>query len=182
MNTSQRRSPRLARQIEPQQTQSSPPGSFPSFASLRSSNTSASTTSQPSPANTNDHLSLSQLQAQHQQQHSNISFSAFTAPLPSPSANNIDPFFSRQNPLQSQVMPQQQPSQRPMQPQTQFSNSSQAPNHTDHHNSFSQPDPRSYPPTSTDGIPPGLPPDFLAEAAKRAQMACLMRDLGDVTL
>jgi hypothetical protein len=29
---------------------------------------------------------------------------------------------------------------------------------------------------------PQMPPDFLAEAAKRAQIACLMRDMGDVSL
>jgi len=30
--------------------------------------------------------------------------------------------------------------------------------------------------------PGQLPPDFLAEAAKRAELACLMRDFGDVSL
>jgi len=54
--------------------------------------------------------------------------------------------------------------------------------HQQHHNSISQPQRPNYPPTNVAGVPPGLPADFLAEAAKRAQMACLMRDMDDVTL
>ncbi|KAK4907934.1 hypothetical protein LTR66_017603, partial [Elasticomyces elasticus] len=69
---------------------------------------------------------------------------------------------------------------------TQQAQQIQQSNHNQHHNSFSsqgqqQPIRRDYAPTSNGGQPPGLPVDFLAEAAKRAQMACLMRDIDDIS-
>jgi hypothetical protein len=114
--------------------------------------------------------------SQHHHSHLN-------APLPSPSAGDGEPFFGRphsqpnpysshphhQNPQQASAFglpsqQQQQPQQYPQQQQQHL-----------HHNSFSQQN--SHP-----GQPGHMPHDFLAEAAKRAQMACLMRDLGDVSL
>lgn len=47
-----------------------------------------------------------------------------------------------------------------------------------HTNSMSQ----EHPAHSGRANPGQMPPDFLAEAAKRAELACLMRDFGDVSL
>lgn len=47
-----------------------------------------------------------------------------------------------------------------------------------HTNSMSQ----EHPAHTYRANPGQLPPDFLAEAAKRAELACLMRDFGDVSL
>jgi hypothetical protein len=102
------------------------------------------------------------------------------APLPSPSAGDIDPFFGRPhsqpNPYSSHPHHQnpQQASAFGVSPQQQQQYPQQQQQHV-HHNSFSQQN--SHP-----GQPGHMPHDFLAEAAKRAQMACLMRDLGDVSL
>lgn len=167
MSNLPRRSPRFSQQSQSSQTAV---GSFPSFESSRTS--SAASTSHPSPTSGSPDLteqtrqySLS-LQSQFLAPPSN-----FDAPLPSPSANDIDPFgrtyqFNMSGQPQNQNTTNNGQSQQPQQ----------------HHPSFSQPQRPNYPPTSVNGIPPGLPADFLAEAAKRAQMACLMRDLGDVSL
>ena len=105
---------------------------------------------------------------------------------------DAEPFFGRQNgqthsfnaqPLQSGY-PAQQRQQTYNDQQQQFDQTSQQQQHHQHHqlhphtNSFSH----EAPAHAYQSIPGQLPPDFLAEAAKRAQMACLMRDLGDVSL
>ncbi|KAJ9653999.1 hypothetical protein H2198_006918 [Neophaeococcomyces mojaviensis] len=185
MSAFPRRSPRLNQQSQntfiPQTV-----NSIPSFQSY-SQSSSISSSSHPSP--TNDNISLAD-QSQQYPLHTQSQFLApaqiFNAPLPSPSANDINPFFGR-NQYYDQAMGGQQ------QQQHQNSNSMGSTQNTSiqnqsqqtqqqHHNSFSQPQRPSYPPTSVNGVPPGLPPDFLAEAAKRAEMACLMRDMGDVSL
>ena len=103
------------------------------------------------------------------------------APLPSPSAGGIDPFFGRPHPQpnpyqsfypehqQQQQQQQQQQHHAPSQPPRDQSRSGP------HHNSFSHNN-------NNCGQPGALPADFLVEAAKRAQMACLMRDMGEVSL
>lgn len=181
MSTYPRRSPRF--QQQPQNTQS-----FSSSRPSISQSSSASSTSHPSP--TSDNLSLS-TQPQYL-----VPPSQFDAPLPSPSVNEIDPFarpgyqytqynsynYNMGNESQSQNQGQ---GQNNISSQSVQNNQLQSQNQnafTQHHNSFSQAQRPNYPPTGSNSIPPGLPPDFLAEAAKRAQMACLMRDLGDVEL
>jgi hypothetical protein len=110
--------------------------------------------------------------------------SKLNAPLPSPSAGDAEPIFGRPhsqpNPYSShphQQHPQQAsafgvPPQQQQQQQQQYTQQHQQ--HM-HHNSFSQQN--SHP-----GQPGHMPKDFLAEAARRAEMACLMRDLGDISL
>lgn len=169
MSNFPRRSPRFQQQVQPSQPSV---GSIPSFESSRAS--SAASTSHPSPTgditNPNQQYSLA-LQSQFLAPPFN-----FDAPLPSPSANDTDPFgqayqFNMSGESQGQkATSNQQPQSSVLQQQHQ------------QHLSYTQPQRPNYPPTSVNGIPPGLPADFLAEAAKRAQMACLMRDLGDVSL
>ena len=183
MSAFPRRSPRFQQQS--QDTQSAQ--RIPSFSSFSSQASSTISTSHPSP--TNDSLNLPSQPQYHLQIPSQFlaPTQAFNAPLPSPSANEINPFGGGQFQYNTQIMGGQSQTQnntgsyqsnnqqnkgfggQPSQPQN-------------HHNSFSQPQRPNYPPTSANGVPPGLPPDFLAEAAKRAQMACLMRDLDDVSL
>jgi hypothetical protein len=103
-------------------------------------------------------------------------------PLPSPSANDVNPFFGRPssqpNPYSQQPnFPHSQPEQMQI-PQQQTLMPEQPPQFHPHANSLSQ----SHPQNMRDLTPGQLPPDFLAEAAKRAQIACLMRDMGDVSL
>ncbi|KAL2398798.1 hypothetical protein ABEF93_005223 [Exophiala dermatitidis] len=129
----------------------------------------------PQPSNPRLHIPP-RLMPQQQQAH-------LHAPLPSPSAGEIEPFFGRavsqSSPYVSQHMnagyANQQRQQQPPQ-QNQMMN----PQHHlhPHSNSMSQ----EHPAHSRPMNPGQLPPDFLAEAAKRAQMACLMRDLGEVSL
>lgn len=184
MNNFPRRSPRLQ-----QQSQNTYPNTDSSQFSCPSisQSSSASSTSHPSP--TCDTLNPS---GPPQQYPSNIQPqflvppTHFDAPLPSPSANEPDPFGRSQYHYSHYSMGGQAQNQN-----TTTSSTSNNNNHNQsqpqsafaqHHNSFSQPQRPNYPPTSVNGVPPGLPADFLAEAAKRAQMACLMRDLGDVSL
>ena len=184
MNNFPRRSPRFQ-----QQAQTTQPAAqlIPSFSSFSSQASSTLSTSHPSP--TNDSLNLSG-QPQHYplQLQSQLLAPAqdFNAPLPSPSANELNSFGSSQFQFSTQKMGGQSQSQN-ITTSYQSNNQSQSyggqqSQHQHHHNSFSQAQRPNYPPTSVNGVPPGLPPDFLAEAAKRAQMACLMRDLGDVSL
>lgn len=182
MSNFPRRSPRF--QTQSPNTQA-PFASTPSFSSVSSQASSAASTSHPSPAN--DVLNV-QTKPQNYPLQIQSQFlapdQAFNAPLPSPSANDIGHFIDQTQQdygLQNMGGPSQNSNTGNYQ-----SNNGQAKGfggqQTHHHNSFSQPQPRDYPPPSVNGVPPGLPPDFLAEAAKRAQMACLMRDLGDVSL
>lgn len=179
MSTYPRRSPRF--QQQPQNFQSftnSPSSSRPSI----SQTSSTSSTSHPSP--TSDSLSLSTQQPQY------LATPQFEAPLPSPSVNEINPFTEYQQARYNYSMGNQGQNQE----QVKSNTAAQNPNSTtqtqsqsqntfaQHHNSFSQQKRPNYPPATVNGIPPGLPPDFLAEAARRAQMACLMRDLSDVEL
>ena len=108
---------------------------------------------------------------QNQQQHQQH----LEAPLPSPSTNEV-PFFQRhhaqQNPFQ-----QQNQNATMFQQQNYMQSQEQPPQLHPHSNSISSGQPRNV-----NALAPQMPPDFLAEAAKRAQIACLMRDMGDVTL
>jgi len=179
MSSFPRRSARLSHHLAPDQSQarSLSSNSVPSF----SQPSSTSTTSHPSP--TNDSLipppppptpQQPQLKVNPpfvpQQPHLN-------APLPSPSANDVDPFFGRPH---SQPNPYvtQQSSLMSSQGQQQSQNQEQPSHLHPHTNSMSGTHPQTIP-----GMVAGqMPPDFLAEAAKRAQVACLMRDMGDITL
>jgi len=185
MSNFPRRSLRLQQQSQTTQYSAE---SRPSFSSFSSQASSTISTSHPSP--TNDSLNLP---SQHQEYplHLQSQFLApaknFNAPLPSPSANDINPFGAVQYRYTTQTMSGQSQNQTNTASFQSNSNQSQTSGgqqsqHQHHHNSFSQQQRPNYPPTSVNGIPPGLPADFLAEAAKRAQMACLMRDLDDVSL
>ncbi|RMD41746.1 hypothetical protein DV735_g3362, partial [Chaetothyriales sp. CBS 134920] len=111
------------------------------------------------------------------------------APLPSPSTAKLDPFASR-----PQSQSNYPPSQPPHQEQTMnhmFGQQPQSLNHNHHGHNQSQNPPHLHPHSNSIdhgqgnmlSLNPGqLPPDFLAEAARRAQIACLMRDMGDVSL
>jgi len=184
MSTFPRRSPRFQQQSYNTQFAAQ---SRPSFSSFSSQASSTISTSHPSP--TSDSLNLpSQPQQYPLQLQSQFLAPAqdFNAPLPSPSANEIDPFGASQFHYNTQTMggqPQNQNNAVSYQSNNQSQNfGGPQTQHQHHHNSFSQSQRPNHAPTSTNGVPPGLPPDFLAEAAKRAQMACLMRDLDDVTL
>ena len=179
MSTFPRRSPRF------QQRQEGQTSANTSYDSSRTSSTVS--TSHPSPSAEDLNLSTNQ-DLFGQASHFLGVPGNFDAPLPSPSATDIDPFASRfqynmggqnqnQNPNNVNATSCQNNTN-----QSQNSQSQQQAQQQYHHNSFSQPQRPNYPPTSVNGVPPGLPADFLAEAAKRAQMACLMRDLGDVAL
>ncbi|KAK5958528.1 hypothetical protein OHC33_000371 [Knufia fluminis] len=184
MSNLPRRSPRFQQQS--QNTQSAVQ-SIPSFSSFSSQSSSTISTSHPSP--TNDSLNLAgqpqqyplQLQSQFLSPAQN-----FNAPLPSPSANETNPFGGSQFQYNTQMMGGQSQNQNNTASyqgnNTQSSFGGQQSQQQHHHNSFSQPQRPNFPPASVNGVPPGLPVDFLAEAAKRAQMACLMRDLDDVSL
>ncbi len=185
MSNFPRRSPRFQQQAQNTQSHAQ---SIPSFSSFSSQASSTISTSHPSP--TNDNLNLpSQPQQYPLQLQSQFLVPAqhFNAPLPSPSANEVNPFGGSQLQYTTHMMGGQ--SQNQNNTTSYQNNNSQSQGfgvpqsqHQHHHNSFSQPQRPNYPPTSVNGVPPGLPADFLAEAAKRAQMACLMRDLGDVSL
>lgn len=158
--------------------------SVPSLGGI-SQTTSTSTTPYPSPTNnaeTNQNLSQyahqlrnapnlhCQTSLPQSQSHRHEPF-----PSPSPSAADIDPFFGRAH---SQTKQQASSHSQHQQEQRQQQTASHQPMgqnlHRPHRNSISQSNNFSQP-----GV---LPADFLAEAAKRAQMACLMRDLCDVSL
>ncbi|KIW14084.1 hypothetical protein PV08_06865 [Exophiala spinifera] len=168
----------------------------PSFARGFSQSSSTSTSSHPSPVSDglqaaepqHPHLSQPQHQMQslfmplHQQQQQPHAH----APLPSPSTAELEPFFSRShsqsNPYASQQshlsFQAQQRQQSYQVPSEQTEQHQMHPQLHPHTNSMSQEHP-----IHGQALNPGqLPPDFLAEAAKRAQIACLMRDLGDVSL
>lgn len=177
MNSFPRRSPRFQQQVNNNQS------TFSSFSSAASSTIS---TSHPSP--NNDFLNQPQQYPLNFQSQFLSTPQACEAPLPSPSATDLDSYMSSaQSQYSQQAMSGQ--SQQNQNTSTLQNTSTQSQSaqlqptqRQQHHSSFSQPQRANYPPTSVNGVPPGLPPDFLAEAAKRAQMACLMRDLGDVSL
>lgn len=101
----------------------------------------------------------------------------FNAPLPSPSANDINSFFGRANSQPTSFASQQSiQTASPFEQSTYGQNQEQPQQLHPHTNSMSQPR------HSVNSMSPQMPPDFLAEAAKRAQIACLMRDMGDVSL
>ncbi|ERF70487.1 hypothetical protein EPUS_07343 [Endocarpon pusillum Z07020] len=172
--------PRRSARLSPHASNSSQPGETSAAAFGRSSQTSSTTTtSYPSPTNdTRNEQIIPQLPQQPRytpqlQVQPTMSQSHLHAPLPSPSAGEIDSCFARPhpqlNPYQS-LHPQQQQQQTPTSQPLSDQNQRQS-----HHNSFSQNN-------NNFGQAGIMPTNFLAEAAKRAQMACLMRDLGDVSL
>lgn len=175
MNNPPRRSARLS-QLHQQQSSNNSLSS-----SLQSS--SASLSSYPSPS---QELSQQQQQDQlrlHLQSQYLAAPQQFNAPLPSPSANDYNPFIGYMQSPQTQFQMPQQSQQNVQQSHQQHgrtgSDNSQHQHTTTHNNSFSS---QQRPNVSTGNNTGQLPPDFLAEAARRAQIACLMRDLGDVTL
>jgi hypothetical protein len=107
-----------------------------------------------------------------QQAHLNV-------PLPSPSANDLNPFFGRPQSQPNSFSAQQNgyPHSHPQQ-NYQQQIQEQPPQLHPHTNSISQGHPHGLGLNNAGQ----LQGDFLAEAAKRAQIACLMRDLGDVSL
>lgn len=174
MNALPRRSARLS-QLHQQQ---SPTTSLPS-----SSPSASVSPSFPSPADDfaqDQTLFRQQMQSQYlaAPQH-------FNAPLPSPSAHELNSFFGFAQPQQSGFQMASQSQQNAQQSHQQHnlaaSDKTQQYHATEHHNSFSSS--QQQQPNIQPGNNPGqLPADFLAEAARRAQIACLMRDMGDVTL
>lgn len=188
MTSFPRRSARLSPHLahNPSETHSLTSASVPSFPHF-SQPSSSSTTSHPSPTNNTIHPATTSQQSQaHLQVQSQYMAQQPNVPLPSPSAAELNPFFQRPHsqpdPFASQHMStgfmsqQLQPSVFGMDAQQQ---GQQPPQQLHPHtNSMSQPHPQNV-----HDISPGqLPPNFLAEAAKRAQMACLMRDMEEVTL
>lgn len=191
MNSLPRRSARLSQRYTQDNNQFPErlPQSLPSF----SVSSSTSTTSHPSPVSDLSTITSQEQERIRLQIHSQFgaSQSHFQAPLPSPSANESDLHFARLHSQgffamasQSQQMNGQQQQQFAYNNVGQSQYQQQQQQHTSHHhNSFSQPQRQVSVQNNTQASNPGqLPPDFLAEAARRAQMACLMRDLGDVTL
>ena len=176
---SARLSPHLNQQQQSQQQIQNQTGPAQAFGQF-SQPSSTSTTSYPSPSNDSSNPppppptpAQARLQVYPNflptNQQGNTSH--LYAPLPSPSVESMG-----QGAFFSQAHPQQQ-EQQSAQPQ-QTSSPAYHGHQQGHHNSLSQP----HPPNFQNSNGSQLPPDFLAEAAKRAQMACLMRDLGDVSL
>ena len=157
--------------------------SMPAFGAS-SQTSSTTTTSYPSPtedAENDQNTSQIAHQLRYPPQlncQPSMSHSHLNPPLPSPSAGYMDPVFGRPysqlNPYQSSHSHPQHQQQQQQQQRTSNPPADQNPRPC-HHNSISQSNNNS----NQQGV---LPDDFLAEAAKRAQMACLMRDLGDVSL
>ncbi|KIX04065.1 uncharacterized protein Z518_07618 [Rhinocladiella mackenziei CBS 650.93] len=136
----------------------------------------------PTPQQPQPHLQIQSHFMSHQPQQQ----AHLHAPLPSPSTADMEPFFGRPhsqpNPYTAQQMhlgyPAQRRQQQPFAEQPQINQDMQKHQLHPHTNSIAEGHP-----AHTHPLNPGqLPPDFLAEAAKRAQMACLMRDFGDVSL
>ncbi|KAJ9605487.1 hypothetical protein H2200_010144 [Cladophialophora chaetospira] len=195
MGSYPRRSARLSSQHLQQEQfqQRSGTLSAPTFVNGFSQPSSASTSSHPSPVTDNMHPPPpppTPQQPQHRlqiqpnfmsQQQSGQTH--MNAPLPSPSAAEMGPFFGRPHSQPNPYAPQQlHPGYQAQQPfgaqQPQQNQQGQSHHLHPHTNSMSQ-----QHPGHAQGMNPGqLPPDFLAEAAKRAQMACLMRDIGDISL
>ncbi|EXJ70882.1 uncharacterized protein A1O5_05874 [Cladophialophora psammophila CBS 110553] len=194
MSSHPRRSARLSSHLQQEQFQQRSGGrptstftnsfSQPSSASTSSHPSPVSDTLQPPPPPPTPQQPQHRIQIQshfmpHQQQgHPHIH-----APLPSPSAAQMGPFFggsySQPSPYTSQQVHAGYQTQQPFGDQQPQVHQQQQQQHLHPHtNSMSKEHP-AYPQTMNPGQ---LPPDFLAEAAKRAQMACLMRDLGDVSL
>ncbi|KIW26013.1 uncharacterized protein PV07_09143 [Cladophialophora immunda] len=194
MSSHPRRSARLSPHLQQEQFQQRSSGRSPStFTNSFSQPSSASTSSHPSPVS--DTLQPpppppTPQQPQHRIQiqshfmpHQQQGHSHIHAPLPSPSAAHMGPFFgghySQPNTYASQQVHPGYQGQQPFGDQQPQARQQEQQHHLHPHtNSMSKEHP-AYPQTMGPGQ---LPPDFLAEAAKRAQMACLMRDLGDVSL
>lgn len=177
MNTTLRRSPRFQSQTSTNQPLFS---STPSFTSV----SSTASSSHPSPnSNFSGAQSLAQQTPLTVQSQFLVPAQSFNAPLSSPSASDINPFANSCYSTQYNQATMGGQSQENKNHNMFQGGNIQVQNQQNYqHNSFSAPQRPNYPPTAVNGIPPGLPADFLAEAAKRAQMACLMRDLDDVTL
>jgi hypothetical protein len=184
MSSLPRRSARLSPHLLEQTQRSNSQPSIPHFQYSQPSSTS--TTSHPSP--TNDALHPPPPPPTPQQanpfgslrvQSSNMPQPThLNAPLPSPSASDVNPFSALRPHSQPAFATAQQAQEQSMFGQ-QRQNQDQAQLHP-HTNSFNHGQGGARPHM---GMDPGqLPPDFLAEAAKRAQIACLMRDMGDVSL
>jgi hypothetical protein len=176
---SARLSPHLNQQRhQHQQHQTGPAQAFGQF----SQPSSTSTTSYPSPSNDSSNpppppptpaQARLQVHPNFTPTHQQGNTSHLYAPLPSPSVENMG-----QGAFLNQTYPQEQGQQQQSAPRQQASSPAYQGHQQGHHNSMSQP----HPPNIQNTNSGQLPPDFLAEAAKRAQMACLMRDMGDVAL
>ena len=195
MNNQPRRSARLSSQQlhQEQYLQRSGNLSATNLARTFSQPSSASTSSHPSPVSDGMHPPpppSTPQQPQHRLQiqppfmpHQQQVLPQLNAPLPSPSAAEMGPFFGRPHSQPNPYAPQQihvpYPSQQSFgNQQTQMSQPCQQHHLHPHTNSMSKEHP-----AHAQGMHPGqMPPDFLAEAAKRAQMACMMRDFDDVSL
>lgn len=180
MSSFPRRSARLAPHLtQDQQQRSLSSQSIPSF----SQPSSTSTTSHPSP--TNNALHPPPPPPTPQQPRLNVPSqfmpqqSHLNAPLPSPSANEMTPFFGRSHSQPNAYASQPTSNSAPQEQQT-FGQQDQGQTHQlhPHTNSISG----SHPQGMAGMNSSQMPPDFLAEAAKRAQIACLMRDLNDVAI
>jgi hypothetical protein len=175
-------SPRRSARLAQEQSRAFASQSTPSFTYSQSS--SATTTSHPSP--TNNVLNpppppptpqQNNLRNQLQSSFTMAQQSQFNAPLPSPSANEPNSFFGRSNSQPNSFASQQSAQTASPFEQSTYEQNQEQPSHLHpHSNSMSQP---RHP---INQMTPQMPADFLAEAAKRAQIACLMRDMGDVSL
>ncbi|KEF55305.1 uncharacterized protein A1O9_08959 [Exophiala aquamarina CBS 119918] len=208
MSNYPRRSARLSPQMQQNQFQQKPNTlSAPAFTQSYSQSSSTSTSSHPSPiSNTlnppppppTSHQPPPGLQLQPSFMSQPQQTPHLHAPLPSPSLGNMEPFFGRLQPqthmyasqdTQASFLGQQRQQALAVQEQSynkQAQQQYQAPQQYDyqqrqlhpHTNSMSQ----EHPSHAALANPGQLPPNFLAEAAKRAELACLMRDFGDVSL
>jgi hypothetical protein len=174
-------SPRRSARLAQDQAQSLSSQSTPSFTLSHS--TSTSTSSHPSPTNhllnpppppptpqqANSRNQAYNTFAMSQQSH-------FNAPLPSPSASDMPPFFGRSSSQPSFQSQGSIESASSYEQQAYQQNQEQPQQLHPHTNSVSQGR------HAINSMSPQMPADFLAEAAKRAQIACLMRDMGDVSL
>jgi hypothetical protein len=173
---------RRSARLSPHSTHNST--SAPAFRrTSQSSSTTTTTTSYPSPTDDSERAQNPSETAHHLQYAPHLTFqpsmsqSNLDAPHPSPSAGDMNSFFARPHPQPNPYQPMHSHHQQQQHEQQQATSNPHANQNASapHHGSFSQNSNKSNPPGA-------LPADFLMEAAKRAQMACLMRDLGDVSL
>ena len=148
--------------------------SYPSPTNSSNNDQRMSTDSHPAPCFSYAPTSLS-LQSSVPQSHLN-------APLPSPSCGNTNPFFGRPFTQPSSYHQSPHPHGQPQHQNAPQQHQQMSPNQVKHDGTYPMQQNNFSHQNGSMNQPGALPADFLAEAAKRAQMACLMRDLGDVAL